>query len=286
MPSPDLYNIGSLTLSLWNDESESTVFADDGGEVVWGWSASECQQKAIKAAEKVIQWFDAVGLTLNAKKSEIVGFGFDPDPIVIQGEEIVPSKTLKFLGCHIQSNLKWDKQVKELCNRIRSSAGRIRAEGRHFGSKDRLVLYYGWIQGSLLSNAAAFLPLLDKGQMSELQVACNMGIRAVFGLPKKGNYPLTEIRCKNNIESVEEIRQKLVLYEAWKARANISIMSTSGYETRSRVAGNVPAPMQKGWAGKMIRTIATSAFNELPEDIRKENDHTKAKKKIKRLIHQ
>ena len=59
-------------------------------------------------------WFDVVGLSLNASKSKVVGFGFYPNPITINGVTILPSKSFKFLDLTIQSDLKLNIHVENL----------------------------------------------------------------------------------------------------------------------------------------------------------------------------
>jgi len=127
--SPDFFNIGSLSASFWSKLSDSILYADDGNNVISADSFEECNSKLQKVATELALWFDMVGLTMNIKKSEVIGFGFDPNPILINGETIYPSKSIKFLGLTIQQNLKWSLHVDNLCNKLRASAGRIRFEG-------------------------------------------------------------------------------------------------------------------------------------------------------------
>ena len=214
--SPDLYNLGTISLPLWNEGSESVVYADDDVELVIGETNEECQMLAQEAADKVTEWYTLVGLSINAKKSEVVGFGFNPDPVCVAGVSVQPSNTIKFLGCKIQKDLKWNDQVIDLCNQIRQAAGRIRFEGRHMTSTERRIMYNGWIGGRLLSNATAYLPLLSGRQKHEIQTACNSGVRAVAGLPRWGHFPLTETRKLHGIDSVEKTCQILTLHEGWK----------------------------------------------------------------------
>ena len=189
--SPDLYNIGTLSLPAWNKNSESIMYADDDVELVVADTEEECQKLAQEAADKVSEWYRMVGLSLNANKSEIMGFGFEPRPITVGGKNIVPTKTVKFLGCLLQTNMKWDRQVTKLCSQLRQAAGRIRFEGRHMTVQDRKTLYHGWCTGTLLANAGAYLVLLTEGQKKSVQTACNAGIRAVIGLPRWGKFPIS-----------------------------------------------------------------------------------------------
>ena len=60
--SPDLYNIGTLSLPGWNENSESIMYADDDVELVVADTEEECQKMAQVAADKVSEWYRMVGL--------------------------------------------------------------------------------------------------------------------------------------------------------------------------------------------------------------------------------
>jgi len=222
--SPELFNVGSITQALWCPESESTHFADDGGDIIAADTAEECQALIQLVAEKRTKWFNLAGLSLNAKKSELIGFGFDPAPITIEGETIIPSKSITFLGLVIDSNLKWDLHVNNLCDKVRWQAGRIRSEGRHLSIKDRKTLLHAWILSRVHFNALAYMPSLNSSQIASLQTAVNAGIRAVYGLPRR------------SITSISELRQKLEIPSAlWMTSATkfcLKPQSEIGINTR------------------------------------------------------
>ena len=98
---------------------------------MFGDTVEECEIKAQAVANELAFWFKAVGLCLNTKKSEVMGIGFTPRPLQVCTEYVMPTKKIKFLGCHIQSNLGRDNHVEEVSKYIRISAARIRNEGRH-----------------------------------------------------------------------------------------------------------------------------------------------------------
>ena len=66
------------------------MYADDDVELVIGNTVEECQNLAKIAANKVTEWYSMVGLSINAKKSEVMGFGFQPSPVDIAGLEVQP----------------------------------------------------------------------------------------------------------------------------------------------------------------------------------------------------
>ena len=106
-------------------------------DVIAGDSLAECNVRVQQVASLRAAWFDAAGIPINTAKTELMGIGFRPDPININGSQINPSTSIKFLGCIIQSDLKFDEHISSLCQKVRYSASKIRSEGRFFTVKDK-----------------------------------------------------------------------------------------------------------------------------------------------------
>jgi len=132
-----------------------------------------------------------------------------------------------------------------------------------------------------MCNAGAYIPLLNQNQIQDVQTAANAGVRAVCRLPRRGQAPISLLREKLKIPSVEELRRRILWTEAWKRRPKSA--TEEGPSTRGRTAGNVPVPDLRGWNGKRIETLAIAAWNELPTEVKNERDRKKAKILIKRL---
>ena len=285
--SPDYFNIGTITAAFWCTLAESFLYADDGTNVVAADSVEECNSKLQQAATDLALWYDKIGLSLNIKKSEVLGFGFVPDPIFINNSPIFPRSSIKFLGLIIQSDLKWNLHVDHVCSKIRAAAGRIRYEGRHFSVNDRRKLYFAWAQGSLCSNALAFLPRINQGEKEKIQTACNSAIRAIFGLPRFGRSSITSLREQFHIPSVEMLTEKITLEAAWNRYQAFSEVETpvSGPITRARSNRNFIHPVQTGHRRHLLSTICVLAWNNLPLEIKMETRKTQAFQMIKKFAY-
>ena len=279
--SVDLFNVGSLSNAIWTVLSDNVLYADDGGDVVVGDSMEELNHNIKTTASVRAAWFNLAGLTLNGAKSELMGFGVSPEPLIIEGATIKPSKFVKFLGLTIDENLSFNIHVDNIAARMRSAAGRIRAEGRHVNTNDRRTLFNGWVRSILSCNGLAYLPHLNASQLQTVSAAYNSGIRAIFNLPKKGYAPISELRSMLNIPSVEQIKDYILQKEAWKRRSNF-IVPTEGPITRGRAKLNVPLPNKKGWEGKRLTTILCDYWNSLPLDTKTEDNQTRATRAIKK----
>ena len=227
------------------------------------------------------RWYELPGMALNIEKTSIIGFGFTPDPVRINNIAIAPVTSFKFLGLTIDQSFSLDQHVNSVSAKVRAAAAKIRADGANFSTRDRRRLYMGWVQGTLCSNGAAYLPLLNKTQLDSLQSASNYAIRSVVKLPRRSiDISITDVRQKLNIMSIRTLANKAILTQAWKDRAFLRPTYEEGPSTRSRSNGNVPHPDQKGILGKMIRTKALLAFNHLPITCKDEDSEGKAKRII------
>ena len=271
---------------IWTILSKFFGFADDGADVISAPTIRECNKKIKLLLSERSKWFGLAGMTLNAAKTQIVGFGFKPDVHTLHDIEVQPSSSFKFLGMTIEGNLSIDTHVANVCSKIRAAAARIRMEGSFLTMCDRRSLYQAWVNGVLCSNGGAYLPLLNTTQTHNIQLACNQAIRAVAKLPRKSHdISITEIRNKLNLPSVEQMVERKSLQLAWRARSSLRSLheqsEQTGPKTRARSNGNLPAPDQKGHRGKMISTSTRLAWNRLPLKIKEEEKFVKAKQLIK-----
>ena len=282
--SVDFFNLGSLSNALWTTISENILYADDGSDIIAGDTEEELNNNIKATAILRSSWFDKAGLTLNAAKSELIGFGVQPEPLVIEGSTIMPKTSFKFLGLTIDHDLKFHNHVDNIAKRMHSAAGHIRAEGRNLATNNRRILFNGWVRSILTSNGLAYLPHLCASQLQKVSAAYNAGIRAIYKLLKKCYAPIAELSKRLNIPSVEQIKDCLLFTEAWKRRHDL----TKEYEgpiTRGRTNLNVPLPNKSGVNGKRLSTMVCDYWNRLPIHIKRENDQVKAKREIKNMIY-
>ena len=282
--SPIFFNVGSITMPLWDLVVNNVIFADDCCSIVHGSTMEELNRKIESAVKIREEWYRFAGFSINGKKSELMGVGCTPDVIMVDGCLVVPKNEIKFLGLIISSDLSWKSHTKSLCDKIRFSAGRIRTEGRFFSMKDKKLLFNGWIRGLVHSNGLAYLPFVNKNELKDIQVAMNSGIRAMFGLRRFGNDPIGDLRKDLKIPTILEIKKYVVHKAAWASRDKFLSYESRGPTTRSRSKMNLPLPDEKGWRGKMVSTILFKAWNELSCVVKSCNIEEKVKYLLKREI--
>ena len=286
--SPDYFNLSCISQAILCLIAEFIGYADDGIDIVHGSTPAECDEKLQAVANERVNWYSQIGLSLNISKTQILGIGYSPARIILQGNTIHPSSDITFLGMTIQSDLKWSRQITSLCNKIRSAAGRIRYEGRNLNIWDRRALYMGWIQSLVHYNALVVLSTSSATDLSSVQTACNAGIRAVMGLKKYGYVDITSLRKSLGIQSVESIIELNLLGAAWKHFSTSSLCSprqTTGPFTRGMAKHNIPHPDQRGHMAKAPHTILTKARNRILLEIKNANNFKSAKRLLKTFLY-
>ena len=283
--SPDYFNLASLSQAILCIISDFFGYADDGIDIVHGTTAAECEMKLRSVVIERVDWYKRIGLSLNISKTEILGIGFTPSPLAIDGYLINPTNKLVFLGTTIQSDLKWSSQVTSLCNKIRSAAGRIRSEGRNFCVRDKRSLYMAWIQSLIHFNASVILPIVSATELAAVQTASNAGIRAVVGLPKFGYADISALRAELKIQSVDSIIEFALLGAAWKKFSDMPPAAVTGTITRSMSNRNRPHPDQRGHMAKTSTAILTKAWNRIPLAIKNSHNLKTAKAHLKTLLY-
>ena len=281
--SADLFNLGTMSNVLWATLSYLIQYADDGGDIISGSNDHELNENIRATALARTTWFSLAGLTLNASKSELIGFGSQPEPLTIDGHTILPTSSIKFLGLKIQNDLNFQHHVDDISNKMRSAAGRLRTECRHLEISDKRIVFNGWIRSLPTCNALAFLPHLNGSQMQQLNSAYNSGIRAIFKLPKKGYAPISDLCARAKLPTIYQIKDYILHLEAWRRRLSFNT-EFEGPTTRGRANFMVPHPNMKGMAGKLLSNILIKYWNDLPLAVKFENCQKKAKIAIRKLI--
>ena len=130
--SPVFFNVGSITMPLWDSVATHVIFANDSCSIVSGDNHEQLNENINSVVKNREEWYRLAGFQINGKKSELIGFGCSPSPVTIDGFLVKPKKQIKFLGLTISSNLGWKDHTSKLCGKIRLAANMIRVYGRFF----------------------------------------------------------------------------------------------------------------------------------------------------------
>ena len=109
----------------------------------------------------------------------------------------------------------------------------------------------------------------------------NAGVRAIFGLCRYGFENITRLRKSLKIPSVIEIKDYVCLKGAWDIRDWFKKQLSANPRTRNQHKRCIPMADTRGWAGKALTTVLTSAWNKLPGEAIDCEDKNEVKKLLK-----
>ena len=197
---PQGSNLGPLFfLVFFNDlphvlDNPVDNYADDTTITATAKTVSEIGDKLTEDCKKVSEWMASNKLKLNADKTHILILGtaerlrtlratpqVSMDNIILEEEE---QKSELLLGCQIESNLKWLKQIKMVLEKLRKrilGLMKLRFIGTFYQRKT--------IAEGLFNSVLVYcLPLyggMGSGDMKDLQVLQNKAARIVTFMPPR-----------------------------------------------------------------------------------------------------
>ena len=141
------------------------MFADDTTIHTSSLSTAELYAKINTDLTRVRDWLLANKLILNVTKTEFMFlttdfklFNLGKDfSIKIENNRVKRVKTTKYLGIHLDKNLKWDEHVNKLCSKVTRSISGLK-QARDYVPLDVLIILQPRTQGGALGALGARAP--------------------------------------------------------------------------------------------------------------------------------
>lgn len=118
------------------------------------------------------------------------------------------------------------------------------------------------------SNGLVFLPFLNKSDTNDIQRAMNSSIRAVYNIERFSKDSISALRRRLKIPDIDEIKNYIIQKAAWNQRDKFLNHEFRGLTTRSKKRSELPLPDERGWLGKMVKTILLKAWRDLPSELK------------------
>ena len=164
----------------------STVFhfADDTNLLLIGNSLTKIQKQMNSDLNQLYRWLLANKISLNVAKTELIIFRktneINPHiKIKLNGSRLYPSKSIKYLGIHLDCDLSGLTQCNEILPKLRRANGML-AKARHYISQqsDLISIYYSMFS-SILLYASLVWGLLDNPTLGKIERAQKAAIRII-----------------------------------------------------------------------------------------------------------
>lgn len=159
-----------------------TLFADDTNILLHHINPEVVGTNLLITKDCLTRWLTTNKLKLNVSKTNAVVFHRQPDNQIIKScSDIKISKTTKFLGIHLDSNLKWRTHIDTLCKSLNSIIFALRCLS-NFSSKETLSLAYNGILESKLRYGIIFWGFCDMQNFNRIFILQKRALRIVWGL--------------------------------------------------------------------------------------------------------
>lgn len=188
------------------------LFADDTA-IVYVESDPNLLKRYMENDLKLLnRWFTKNALTLNTEKTKAMLF--NAGHINVRNLEAdfnlkIRNRTIefvawhKYLGIHLQSNLKWDVHINKIIREISAASTASQKLGRQVNADVSCEIYQKLVFNKLLKMASIYGTYATKMQLKNLQAAQDMAIKKIFA--HVDNYNVHEIYANYKLLKVKDI---------------------------------------------------------------------------------
>lgn len=161
-----------------------------------------------KDVDSLFDWACSWGMVFNPRKCVHIQIGkTEPENTVILGSEPIPtSDCVKYLGVHIQSDLKWNKHISNITAKANRSLGCLRRNLSEAPSKTKLITYKTVVR-PILEYATPVWSPHNAGLINSIDKVQRRAVRWTFRLKKLDS--VTECMSRNELISLHDRRAKL-----------------------------------------------------------------------------
>uniref|UniRef100_A0A1W7R639 Putative tick transposon n=1 Tax=Aedes albopictus TaxID=7160 RepID=A0A1W7R639_AEDAL len=283
---PQGSNIGPLLFLLYiNDiaklplEGQPRLFADDTALTYETNSVAELYQHMCNDLHLVTAYLENNLLALNLSKTKLMVFGAKEDEtslfptLTIKGEILERVSYYKYLGVHIDDQLRWDVHIRKTVANCASLCGILRKLARYVPQHVLLKVYFAYIHSRYQYGISAWGSSYNT-YLKDIQIQQNRCIKAIFKLPflhpTNDLYSTTEHNILP-IQGLYTLRVCMIMYKTTNSlnmHHNWSFNSAS-HHYRTRYAHLLQRPGFRSEVGrKRFQNIGPDTFNRLPEDIK------------------
>lgn len=225
--------LGSTLFILYTNDMDDYVgkkgllkYADDTAISNKGKKINQVLSNLRERIKRIEEWLDNNGIVLNKKKSELLISMSERNPernklndyeMIIKGEIIKPSKTVKYLGVLIDFLGNWNEQVEEVLNKLRTSIYLATNVSKKVNFWNKKTIYHALIE-SILSYAIGIWGSTHKTNLERIQRRINVIIRILFNKKRKEN--IEKWLSSQKIFSVYMLYCNNITKKIWKSIQN------------------------------------------------------------------
>lgn len=299
---PQGSNLGPLLFLLYvNDlpnlklHGKPRLFADDTALSYESSDPNDIVRLMAEDLSLLQSYFVENLLSLNLSKTKFMIFysprlGLpDHRELIVDGVKIEEVDKFKYLGLHLDSNLKWAHHIEALQNDVSSTCGLLWKLSKFMPTKQLIAMYHAFVH-SKLQYLVAIWGAAGKTKLRALQLVQKRCLKAVYRRPRlypslllfKEATPSTlPVLALREMQCVTQIHNMIKNPHAHHNQSLIQLQHR--YATRHHDNLSISKPNTE--IGKQsFSFFAKSAYNALPVSLKNEPNMQKFKSKIKQLL--
>ena len=275
---------------------KATLFADDTSIVLHDKNIDRLKQQTEFTMKQVYEWLLSNRLSLSWEKTFFVIY-HSPNrkhtlfnDIKVNDFMIKRVKVIKYLGMHIDENLKWDKHVNTLCNTLSRNFHLFYSIRNIIPGTLKKELYYSLIFSRIMYGIELY-GSCRKTLLSKVQTIQNKLLKVLYQLPYRSN--TNELHCRLELLKVEDIYKTRVLKFAYESIKNICISQFENHYqyrrgihhhlTRNTNMLHIPRVRTK-YGENTLKYKGSKFWNNITNDLHNETSIYTFKKATKRFL--
>ena len=211
-----IHAIDVKELKLW-----ANVATDDNHIVKESNCSDELKASLEEDAQRAISWFDNNYMDANPDKFQCISlyrFGRPPISISIEGNTIPSSDIIKVLGVTLDSSLKCNTHISNLCSKASILINAMKRIEKYLDTDCRISMYKSFIS-SIFSYCPVSWMLCGKQNSDKLEKLQERALRFVFSYYTS---PYSDLLKRGNFLSLSALRIRYLAIEMYKCVYDIN----------------------------------------------------------------
>lgn len=260
------------------------IFADDKSVLISARSLEELSKLCNTLILNFVNWCRSNALILNANKTECIYFSIrniNNNRLVIRclDQDVVSKETIKFLGIHLDSSLRWNFHVDAVCKKLCSSFYAISRINNSLPFQSVISVYYSLVYSHMNYNILLWGNSVDAKRVFVIQKRI---MRLIFHLhPRDSCRPFFRQHKILTLPSLYIYR--CLTYIKEHEHLMVTLSSFHGYSTRNNATLYIPSHTTAKYETSPVYQAIT-LFNHLPNTVKLLNK-IKFTKTIKCILH-
>ena len=280
--------------------SETYHFADDTHLLNFSSSVKSLCNRINADLKILTNWLSANKISLNAKKTEFIVFrpqskSLNSNPFIkLMGNRIYPSKSVKYLGVHLDEHLNWKTHVSSIASKLQRANG-VLSKIRHYVPLKSLVNIYHGIFASHIRYASQLWGLYDNAITHRILTLQKTALRLItFSHPRSPSSPIFgELKLLKFFDLVE-VLNILLVHQYLNLNLPSDSLSTLSFDkiqhsfgTRGNMLGllNTPSVNTSKYGLNSLTRLSIQQWNKLQHHYRTFNLSKLKCNRLKSLAH-